>query len=66
MTPGSLAEGAGLRPGDLITRAASEAVTDPADLVATVRRQPAGTILPLVVQRGEQAVEILARFPPGR
>jgi hypothetical protein len=44
VTPGSLAERAGL--------------------IAVVRRQSAGTILPLQVTRGEQSLEILARFPP--
>ncbi len=66
VTQGSPADQAGLRAGDLITRAASEPVADPADLIATVRRQPPGTILPLTVQRGEQAIEILARFPAGQ
>lgn len=63
VTPGSLAEHAGLKVGDLITEAAGEAVRDPAELIATVRRQPTGTILPLQVKRGEQSLEILARFP---
>jgi uncharacterized iron-regulated protein len=63
VTPGSPAERAGLRAGDLITQAAGDAVRDPADVIAIVRRQPAGTILPLQVMRGEQSLEILARFP---
>jgi uncharacterized iron-regulated protein len=66
ITPGSVAEQAGLRPGDVITDAAGEPVRDPAEVAATVRRQPPGTILPLTVQRGQQTLEIQARFPTRR
>ncbi|HTU02152.1 MAG TPA: ChaN family lipoprotein [Candidatus Sulfotelmatobacter sp.] len=61
---GSVAEQAGLQVGDLIAKAAGEPVREPADLIATVSRQPPGTWLPLLVQRGTgQPVEVVARFP---
>jgi uncharacterized iron-regulated protein len=63
VTPGSLAEQSGLRVGDVITGAAGEPVREPGDVIAIVRRQPPGTILPLTVQREDQTLDILARFP---
>jgi hypothetical protein len=38
----------------------------PADLVTIVRRQAPGTWLPLAVRRGEQSLEVVARFPAER
>ena len=43
--------------------AAGFEMTTPADLVEVVVRQAPGTWLPLSVLRGEQRLEILARFP---
>lgn len=61
---GSVAEQAGLEEGDLILRAAGEAVTRPADLTQLVQRQAPGTLLPLEIHRSGEQREILARFPP--
>ncbi|TFH85031.1 PDZ domain-containing protein [Billgrantia azerbaijanica] len=61
---GSVAEQAGLQAGDVILRAAGEAVLRPADLIQQVRRQPPGTLLPLAIRRNGAEQEILARFPP--
>jgi uncharacterized iron-regulated protein len=66
VTPGSLAEQSGLRVGDVITSAAGEPVREAGDVIAAVRRQPPGTILPLTVHREDRTLDILARFPPGR
>lgn len=60
---GSVAERAGLMAGDVVLLAAGEALARPADLTALVRRQPAGTLLPLLVRRDGGEREILARFP---
>jgi len=59
----SIAERAGLQKGDLITQIAGEPVGDPSDVVAAVRRHAPGTWLPLVVKRGPNVLEIVARFP---
>jgi hypothetical protein len=59
----SIAERAGLQKGDLITQIAGDPAGDPSDVVAAVRRQAPGTWLPLVVRRGENVLEIVARFP---
>ena len=63
---GSVAEAAGLAPGDLIREAAGVAVSKTSDLIAIVRRQAPGTWLPLRVRRGAETVDIVARFPPKR
>lgn len=61
---GTVAEAAGIEAGDVILRAAGETVTQPADLIGQVRRQPPGTLLPLVIRRRGEEQEVLARFPP--
>ena len=63
LTPGSLAERSGLRRGDLITEAAGAPVRRSAQLIGLIRRQPAGTWLPLQVMREGKAVEVVVRFP---
>ena len=59
----SVAARSGLAVDDLIESAAGFEMTTPADLVEVVVRQAPGTWLPLSVLRGEQRLEILARFP---
>jgi S1-C subfamily serine protease len=61
---GSIAEQAGLRAGDVLTQVAGRSVGETADVVAAVQRQAPGTWLPMTVKRGEQLVELVARFPP--
>lgn len=61
---GSIAEQAGLKVGDVITTVAGEPVHDTGDVIGAVRRQAPGTWLPLIVKRGDQTLEIVARFPP--
>ncbi|MFI5340253.1 MAG: ChaN family lipoprotein [Candidatus Methylomirabilales bacterium] len=61
---GSIAEEAGLQRGDVITTAAGEPVRDTEDVIAAVGRQAPGTWLPLLVKRGDETLEIVARFPP--
>ena len=60
----SVAEQAGLAAGDVIVSAAGVAVVRPTDLIAILRRQAPGTLLPLGVQRDGVVRERLARFPP--
>jgi uncharacterized iron-regulated protein len=61
--PDSVAAAAGLEPGDVLTQAAGQTLRQPQDLVAVVRRQQPGHVLPLNLLREEQPKEILARFP---
>lgn len=62
----SIAESTGLRVGDVIENAAGVTVRQPGDLIAVIQRQAPGTWLPLSVRRGEQALEMVARFPAER
>jgi len=55
---------AGLRPGDVIARAAGVPVVTAASLRAIVGRQPPGSWLPLDVRRGTTTRRLVARFLP--
>lgn len=66
VTAGSLAEQAGLRRDDIITEVAGKAVKRPLNIIAAVRTQPAGTWLPLKLQRGGDLMEVVVRFPVER
>jgi hypothetical protein len=66
VVPQSIAEVTGLQVGDVIEDAAGVGVRRPADLVAVIQRQAPGTWLPLSVRRGEQGLEMVARFPAER
>jgi uncharacterized iron-regulated protein len=59
---GSIAAAAGLRPGDVVLAAADQVIADPGALGAVIRRQPPGTLLPLVVRRGGLLVDLVAPF----
>ena len=60
---GSIAQRAGLEKGDVILVIAGRAPKSAADVAAAVMRQAPGTWLPIEVQRGEQRLELVARFP---
>ena len=64
VVPGSIAEQAGLKVGDVIVRIAGEAADQTGDVVEVVQRQAPGTWLPITVKRDEETLEIVARFPP--
>jgi S1-C subfamily serine protease len=64
VVPGSIAEQAGIRADDVIVRIAGEPAEKTGDVIEAVRRQAPGTWLPITVKRGEETVEIVARFPP--
>lgn len=63
VVPGSLAERAGLQVGDLVVAAAGKPLKKMGELIAAVRAQPAGTWLPLEVERAGASQEVLVRFP---
>lgn len=60
----SVADAAALRPGDIVRELAGREVHSVADVVASVRRQPPGTWLPIVVERRGKTRLVLAKFPP--
>ncbi len=64
VTPGSVAEEAGLREGDIALEAAGTVLARPLDLIHAVALQTPGSRLPLLVRRGGETLEILASFPP--
>ena len=59
----SVAEAAGLKKDDVIVNAAGTAVTQVRALIAIVQRQAPGTWLPLAVQRGDERIDLVAKFP---
>ncbi len=63
VTAGSLAEKTGLRVGDRIIEIAGRPAGGSGDAVATIRRQPPGTWLPLRIARGDSQIELVVRFP---
>jgi len=60
---GSIGEAAGLQKDDIIVQAAGRKMTKTGDLVAIIKSMNPGTWLPLNVLRGEDNIEIIARFP---
>ncbi len=61
---GSLAEKTGLRAGDRIIDIAGRPASGSGDAVATIRRQPPGTWLPLRIARGDSQLDLVIQFPP--
>jgi len=59
----SVAEIAGLKVGDHVTRAAGLATRNPDELVEVIARQAPGTWLPLSVRRDGQEIDVVAKFP---
>lgn len=60
---GSVAEAAGLKKGDLIVAIAGRPAKNLMTLRTLVQRQTPGTWLPLRIRRGDEELEIVARFP---
>ena len=61
---GSIAQKATLVAGDIIVKAAGITMKRNTDLIEVIQRQAPGTWLPLDIQRGDQKLEIIAKFPP--
>ena len=66
VTPGSLAEKTGLKSGDRILEMAGRPVRKTLVAISLVRLQPAGTWLPLRVQRGDETLDLVVKFPPDK
>jgi uncharacterized iron-regulated protein len=60
---GSVAAQCGLIEGDLIEAAAGFKTTTNVSLIEIIQRQAPGTWLPLKVKRGDESLELLAKFP---
>jgi len=60
---GSIAEAAELAAGDIVKNAAGLPVKQFSELVEIIQRQAPGTWLPLDIRRGDQELEIVAKFP---
>lgn len=65
VSPGSIAEKAGLRSGDDIARVAGQPVISIADVAWALHRAPAGGPLTVVVNRAGQSVEATLELPAG-
>ena len=63
VSPGSIAEAAGLQMDDVLTEAAGVAAKTTDQLKAIVVRMAPGTWLPLKARRNEQMIELTAKFP---
>lgn len=61
--PGSIAEIADLKDADVITEIAGLKIKETDDVIKVVKRHAPGTWLPLTVKRGDEILEIIAKFP---
>ena len=66
VNPGSVAEAAGLRAGDMLVEAAGTTLKLPAEVRAIVLSVAPGTWLPLKARRQGEPVELLAKFPSAK
>lgn len=60
---GSVAEHAGVKPGDRLLAAAGIRIASAADLILALKKQPPGTWLPLRVERSGNELDLVAKFP---
>jgi uncharacterized iron-regulated protein len=63
VTPGGVADAAGLAADDVIISIGGARVGTAHDLIAIIRKQEPGTSLPLSVRRGKKTLHVVARFP---
>ena len=61
--PGSIAEISDIQAADVITQIAGLEIKDTDDVINVVKRHAPGTWLPLTVKRGDEVMEIIAKFP---
>ena len=59
----SVAAATGIAVDDIVVSAAGFPIAQAAELVEIVQRQAPGTWLPLIILRGDEDVELVARFP---
>ena len=63
VTADSLAERTGLKSGDRLVEVAGLPATKMTPVIASIRRQPGGTWLPMRVKRGEETLDLVVKFP---
>lgn len=63
VTAGSLAERSGLKSGDRLAEIAGLPARNVTPVLASIRQQPKGTWLPIRVQRGDETIEVVVKFP---
>lgn len=61
---GSIAEATGIRDGDIVVEVAGRPAKQAGDVAGAVQRQAPGTWLPLKVKRGDDTIDLIAKFPP--
>jgi len=62
LVEGSVAEKSGLQKGDIFVMAAGKKITRMIQLINIVQRTHHGTWLPLLIKRGDEELEIVAKF----
>ena len=63
VVPGSLAIDAGIQPGDYIVEMAGVKQHNVMEVIEAVQKTTPGRWLPMVVMRGEEQLELVAKFP---
>lgn len=63
VTGGSLAERTGIQGGDVLAVMAGSPVKRINAAIRLIRQQPEGTWLPIQVQRGEERIDLVVKFP---
>ena len=61
---GSVAVAAGIKDGDYISEIAGIKVMNVMEVIEVVQETPSGRWLPMIIQRGEERLEKVAKFPP--
>ncbi|HHM04290.1 MAG TPA: PDZ domain-containing protein [Gammaproteobacteria bacterium] len=64
LAPDSVAAASGLQSGDWIVAVAGRHVAGVGDVIRAVKQVTPGTWLPMTVRRGEQQLDLVAKFPP--
>ncbi len=66
VSKGSIAEQADIRTDDILLTLAGEPVKQASEVSRIVQRQAPGTWLPIRLKRGEDQLEVIAKFPPAQ
>ncbi len=66
VTQESIAEQTGIRNDDVLLELAGERVKQTGEVRKIVQRQAPGTWLPIKLKRGEEQIEVIAKFPPAQ
>jgi uncharacterized iron-regulated protein len=64
VVPGGIADKLGIQPNDLILTMAGHNVNKINEVVQVVKKMQLGTWLPMTILRGEEIMDVVAKFPP--